>query len=532
MSEKEKATDETVNECGAEDEGVAEKHSEPEPQMTDEQNDIDEDDLQVLSLKHATKRKFPPTCPVWYSLVKLSQTSLDARVGVVRNVYTNLATGGFVYGVMPVQNDADGGNVDVTPAEGGDETFFLEDRLTFAMNCPVTVKGVVKDDPNTQINGTVISPKPGGLAYSVKLLLGGNGIRLEIGVDGNKVSFRKPARQEVPKGEDTSAIQRPKSLQANASGEGGGVISKEPTAETPGKETNAPENTFEGTNKNKTEPTVYTNQPGDREVKGVGTTSKQNTVKDEHNKTTYAGHDQTHPVSNHEQSSEHTRHQKMSKQHSLKIINKHDTTTHSGHGQTHPAANHEQSPGHLKHQKTSKHNRVNAINKHDTSPHSGHDQTHPWADHTQPNNGHLRHEEPASDHGQSHLGLQHPSTGQPPATQVHKEFQPPVKPPGVPNMQPSSTGGSEDPPLNSPCSPRKRTSLDNNSPRPGLDADRPKKREKQDVAVHLTGNERGSETTRVLTVPLWSTKNGANNKKKLFSKLVCYVYQLSFSCFD
>jgi len=175
-------------------------------------NIIDEDDLQKLSDKNAAKRKYPPGCPVWYNFQITSKTCLDANFGIVKAVYTNLESGGFIYRV--------------SKAEQGDNKkhYFLEDDLVFALNCPVSVKVNNKD-----VDAVIVCPKPGTserkLSYTVQYILVGNAIQIETGVDNELISFRVVGKKE--KGSScstkstTSKQQQP--IQAKTNGESNGM---------------------------------------------------------------------------------------------------------------------------------------------------------------------------------------------------------------------------------------------------------------------------------------------------------------------
>jgi len=175
--------------------------------------DIDEDDLQILSSKHSSKRKYPPACPVWYSLSSKNK-SLNACRGTVKAVYTNLETGGFVYHIITKRYYQRNGNTDgdmtTTATENSQKLFLSEDQLSYAMNCPVKVKGINKNDPDKEIDGTILCPRPKDSSYSVMLYLDDNYVRVELGVLPGQITFRKEQSVEttqrkegVPKKEET-----------------------------------------------------------------------------------------------------------------------------------------------------------------------------------------------------------------------------------------------------------------------------------------------------------------------------------------
>lgn len=163
-------------------------------------NIIDEDDLQKLSDKNAAKRKYPPGCPVWYNFQITSKTCLDANFGIVKAVYMNIESGGFIYRV--------------SKAESGDNKkhYFLEDELVFALNCPVSVKV-----NNEDVDAVIVCPKPGTserkLSYTVQYILVGNAIQIETGVDYELISFRVVGKKE--KGGNSKSTTSKQQQQSN-----------------------------------------------------------------------------------------------------------------------------------------------------------------------------------------------------------------------------------------------------------------------------------------------------------------------------
>eukprot|EP00584_Thalassiosira_punctigera_P026856 CAMPEP_0172579216 /NCGR_PEP_ID=MMETSP1067-20121228/139130_1 /TAXON_ID=265564 ORGANISM="Thalassiosira punctigera, Strain Tpunct2005C2" /NCGR_SAMPLE_ID=MMETSP1067 /ASSEMBLY_ACC=CAM_ASM_000444 /LENGTH=279 /DNA_ID=CAMNT_0013371927 /DNA_START=69 /DNA_END=905 /DNA_ORIENTATION=+ len=123
-----------------------------------------------------------------------SQKRLEGRRGVVRRVYMNVDSGGIVYKVekSPLADDHDG-DASSRAREGGSE-YLPEDQLAYAMSCPVMVKGMLEGEPEKELGGVIVCPKPGKgdrkLSYTVQLLLGGNCFRVELGVKTEQIAFR------------------------------------------------------------------------------------------------------------------------------------------------------------------------------------------------------------------------------------------------------------------------------------------------------------------------------------------------------
>eukprot|EP00579_Thalassiosira_antarctica_P009739 CAMPEP_0201920362 /NCGR_PEP_ID=MMETSP0903-20130614/8986_1 /ASSEMBLY_ACC=CAM_ASM_000552 /TAXON_ID=420261 /ORGANISM="Thalassiosira antarctica, Strain CCMP982" /LENGTH=954 /DNA_ID=CAMNT_0048457085 /DNA_START=96 /DNA_END=2963 /DNA_ORIENTATION=- len=145
---------------------------------------IDEEDLQILSSKHAAKAKYPPGCPVWYDLKRASLKRLDACHGIVVSVYIDLETGIRVYKVVK------------TSSSEGEQPFVWQDQLAYAMDCPVLVKGMVDNEPNKELEGIILCLRTARgdrkLSYSVRFLLEGNNrVRVELGVETDQITFRK-----------------------------------------------------------------------------------------------------------------------------------------------------------------------------------------------------------------------------------------------------------------------------------------------------------------------------------------------------
>mmetsp|Transcript_38923 Transcript_38923/g.81420 ORF Transcript_38923/g.81420 Transcript_38923/m.81420 type:complete len:1069 (+) Transcript_38923:165-3371(+) len=153
---------------------------------------IDEEDLSPLPKKHAANAKYPPGCPVWYSLTNSSSQRLDARRGVVEAVYayfvdseTEKATR-----VYKVSCTSPSSSPSASAASEGGKLFW-QGQLAYAMNCPVLVKTV---ENNNEMEGTIVCPRPARgsrkLSYSV-LFSDGNCMGVELGVDTKRITFRK-----------------------------------------------------------------------------------------------------------------------------------------------------------------------------------------------------------------------------------------------------------------------------------------------------------------------------------------------------
>lgn len=146
---------------------------------------IDDDDLQPLRPSHAGKAKYPPGCPVWYGLSSRPEHHLDAHRGVVKTVY--------------IHEDANAPRVyKITNKDGGDR-FLWQDQLAYAYDCPVSAKGMVENEPEKELKGVVVCPRraEGELSYSVLFFSGGDGVRVEFGVEADQISFRKVEEEEA-----------------------------------------------------------------------------------------------------------------------------------------------------------------------------------------------------------------------------------------------------------------------------------------------------------------------------------------------
>ncbi|KAL7547512.1 hypothetical protein ACHAWF_010804 [Thalassiosira exigua] len=155
---------------------------------------INEEDLQLLTPKIADKTKYPPGCPVWHDLdflVAPSSRRLVARPGVVTSVYIDIETHGRVYRVKAATKD-DGGRPS-TGESSSSERLFRQDRLAYAMNCPVKVRGMVEGEPDAELDGVVVCPKPGkkgDMSYSVNFPFGEHRVITELGVGTDRITYR------------------------------------------------------------------------------------------------------------------------------------------------------------------------------------------------------------------------------------------------------------------------------------------------------------------------------------------------------
>ena len=97
-------------------------------------------------------------------------------------IYIDLISRLFVYKVIK------GGNT-----EGG-EQFVCEDDLSYGLDCPVKVKGLVENQPNKELEGKISCPwhfRADG-TYTITFLLEGNNIRVEKRVDPKLITYNPP----------------------------------------------------------------------------------------------------------------------------------------------------------------------------------------------------------------------------------------------------------------------------------------------------------------------------------------------------
>ena len=174
------------------------------PRTSEEKPRIDEENLQLLSSKNASRVKYPPACPVWYNLEFSSTPSkrLTAGHGVVKAVYIDFETSGLYYKV--IDEVVENGKLSA-------EQFFRQDQLAFGTNCPVRVKGMVENDPTKEMKGRVLCPTPGKteseLSYSVRFIEGNN-VRVELEVGSDKITYRKMEKRAGMEEEQPSSIKK------------------------------------------------------------------------------------------------------------------------------------------------------------------------------------------------------------------------------------------------------------------------------------------------------------------------------------
>jgi len=154
---------------------------------------FDENLLVPLTSSQESERRFPPGCPVWYSMEHSSSSSnrrpdntLEARHGMVRAIYIDLRSSReLVYRV-----ESNGSSL---PDDGAGKHFFLlEEQLAFASNCRIRVKGVLDED-DAEYEGVILCPLfPPPLSYAIRFLLDGNKSRrvmVKYNVDPNLIVY-------------------------------------------------------------------------------------------------------------------------------------------------------------------------------------------------------------------------------------------------------------------------------------------------------------------------------------------------------
>jgi hypothetical protein len=123
-------------------------------------SEINIDNLVPNKPKHELKSRFPPGCPMWYSIGCSSSSfsssnehlsSLESCYGMVKAIFINLLLVKRIYKVKSnmIGND----KVD-------QHYFLLEEQLAFATNCHVKVKMMMgKDEPDTGgLEGVILCP--------------------------------------------------------------------------------------------------------------------------------------------------------------------------------------------------------------------------------------------------------------------------------------------------------------------------------------------------------------------------------------
>ena len=139
---------------------------------------INEEDLQPLTKKLASRQKYPPGCPVWYN-IQSSAKSLNASHGIVKAVFMDIETRDFCYRISGAEKD-------------NQKHYFWENELVYAMNCPVRIR---------DMDGIIIFPKlaRGGkpLSYTVQYLVdGGHTVKVVSEVDPKQISFRQVEKKK------------------------------------------------------------------------------------------------------------------------------------------------------------------------------------------------------------------------------------------------------------------------------------------------------------------------------------------------
>lgn len=162
-------------------------------------SEIDEDNLVQLSENQASKKAYPPGCPVWYAFNNSNQSdgrrTLAAKCGVVSAVFIDLSTKAFVFGVVPAKAAA-GSKSNVQR-----QIYVLEENLAYSRNCPVTVR-VSEESNSKELQGVILCPRPPNkrenraLTYSVAILASADKeysedcAWVELGVPCELISFR------------------------------------------------------------------------------------------------------------------------------------------------------------------------------------------------------------------------------------------------------------------------------------------------------------------------------------------------------
>ena len=138
---------------------------------------INEEDLQPLTKKLASRQKYPPGCPVWYN-IQSSAKSLNASHGIVKAVFMDIETRDFCYRISGAEKD-------------NQKHYFWENELVYAMNCPVRIR---------DMDGIIIFPTParGGkpLSYSAISCGWGAYLTVEADIDPKQISFRQVEKKK------------------------------------------------------------------------------------------------------------------------------------------------------------------------------------------------------------------------------------------------------------------------------------------------------------------------------------------------
>ncbi len=147
-----------------------------------EHEDIFMDELQLLDSKFASQLKYPVGCKIWYDVRKSAKPKrrLEGKSASVMGIYLHFENMKRVY---KVKTD--------TPTQY--EVLLYEDRLVYAMNCPVQV---TNPDTHESVNGVIMCPKlekgndgKQKISYAVQLL-DENKVFIEFGVASEQIRYR------------------------------------------------------------------------------------------------------------------------------------------------------------------------------------------------------------------------------------------------------------------------------------------------------------------------------------------------------
>ena len=205
-------------------------------------SEINIDNLVPLKPKQELKSRYPPGCPVWYSLGCSSSSSsasnehlspLEACYGMVKAIFIDLLVMKRIYKV--VSNMMGNGKV-------GQHYFLLEEQLAFATNCHVKVKMImIEDEPdNGGLEGVILCPHwspssnshdenvEGKISYAVRILLnrnrsGSRRVRVMFNVDPNLIVYNPSPSSGDGGGEsvETSSQTNEKTRYSSSSSVGG-----------------------------------------------------------------------------------------------------------------------------------------------------------------------------------------------------------------------------------------------------------------------------------------------------------------------
>ncbi|KAL3763214.1 hypothetical protein ACHAW5_005174 [Stephanodiscus triporus] len=192
--------------------------------------DIDKKFLVALVPEQESEQRFPPGCPVWYSLEYSTSSSssstsnrhlstLEACGGVVRAIFIDLKSREIVYKV-------ESNRPSLPDNEAGEQIFLLEGQLAFASNCRVKARGMLDEDEMNDVGleGVILCPffpPPSNdrnangmkkLSYAIRFLLDGRENRhlmVKFDVDPDLVAYNpSPSFGGGGGGETASALSR------------------------------------------------------------------------------------------------------------------------------------------------------------------------------------------------------------------------------------------------------------------------------------------------------------------------------------